>query len=429
MAWTKDRWTSPKRDASGNLVFDQKGNQVRAKNDRWGKGKRWLAVWLDANGDEKSLSFRTKAEADEYGSTQEVDVSRGNYVDPSAGRTLLKDVGERWLGSRSVDPSSAIKYGTAYRLHVEPAFGKRQIKGIKPSEVAEWLTGLDDRFGYSTARTALLVVQGVLDLAVEDELVRKNVAKSKAVPRPAMDSGEEIVAWPDARVTSIIDSHPDVYRPIPVIAAGCGLRAGELYGLALEDFDLDEGLLHIRRQVKKLGEHFVYALPKNDHTRVVPLPEWVASTVRAYVKAHPPRPYSLPWEKPSGRLVTAKLLFRWTDDKHVRARSYDEQIWKPVLSRVGVIPPPVKGKRGRLRYETDRTTGIHQLRHYYASAALGGGVNIKELSVYLGHHDPSYTLQLYAHLETTSYERARKAIDGRMLRLRAVADGPGTDQG
>ncbi|WP_143539435.1 integrase [Saccharopolyspora spinosa] len=96
-------------------------------------------------------------------------------------------------------------------------------------------------------------------------------------------------------------------------------------------------------------------------------------------------------------------------------------MWKPALSAVGVIPKPVKGKRGRKRYATDRESGMHALRHFYASVTLADCVNIKELGEYLGHHDPGFTLRTYAHMLLSSHERARRAIDARMFRPRAVS--------
>ena len=77
----------------------------------------------------------------------------GDYIDPNAGRILFGTVGTRWLRSRIVDPSSAIRYESVYRLHVEPTFGRRQVRSIKPSEITEWLTNLGERFDSSTART------------------------------------------------------------------------------------------------------------------------------------------------------------------------------------------------------------------------------------------------------------------------------------
>ena len=63
---------------------------------------------------------------------------------------------------------------------------------------------------------------------------------------------------------------------------------------------------------------------------------------------------------------------------------------------------------------------MHQLRHYYASVLLAGGVDIRALSEYLGHHDPAFTLRIYAHLMPGSEERARRAIEDALSAARAV---------
>jgi integrase len=60
---------------------------------------------------------------------------------------------------------------------------------------------------------------------------------------------------------------------------------------------------------------------------------------------------------------------------------------------------------------TTRKEGIHQLRHYFASVMLAGGVSVKELAEYLGHADPGFTLRVYAHLLPSSHDRARIVID------------------
>ncbi len=57
------------------------------------------------------------------------------------------------------------------------------------------------------------------------------------------------------------------------------------------------------------------------------------------------------------------------------------------------------------------------LRIFLDPDALEDGVNIKELSEYLGHHDPGFTLQMYTHMLPSSYDRARQAVDRRLERL------------
>lgn len=412
MAHTKDLWFKD--------VKNETGEWVKVRKARHGRGKRWLACWIDPDGHARSKAFHNKREADRHGAAQETDAARGDYLDHKAGEERFSEVGKRWLSSRMVDPSSQIRYASAYRLHVEPTFGRRRVKAIKPSDVQTWLRALSERHAASTVTAAFLVLQGVLDLAVADEAIKRSPAKASIVQRPASRS-EEIEVWSDSQVYGVIDSHPEPYRAIPIIAAGCGLRAGELFGLAAEDIDLEDMTLRVRRQVKRLGKDYVFALPKNDRERTVPLPEWVAATLRRHTAARKPQPYSLPWERPDGKPRTHNLLFRWSDDRHIRQRNYDEQVWKPALAAAAILPAPAKDKRGRKHYVTDRKAGMHALRHYFASVLLADGVSIRDLADFLGHGDPAFTLRIYTHMLPTSHERARAAIDNRLFRPRAVS--------
>jgi integrase len=71
---------------------------------------------------------------------------------------------------------------------------------------------------------------------------------------------------------------------------------------------------------------------------------------------------------------------------------------------------------------------MHALRHFYASALLDAGENIKALSQYLGHTDPGFTLRVYTHLMQSSDGRTRKAVDGVLARIGSASDGPETAQ-
>jgi hypothetical protein len=48
---------------------------------------------------------------------------------------------------------------------------------------------------------------------------------------------------------------------------------------------------------------------------------------------------------------------------------------------------------------------------FYQALLLDGGLSIRAVSEYLGHHDPGFTLRTYAHLMPESEDRARDAID------------------
>lgn len=446
MGFTKDLWTMPEKPAkvvseraairnekcrcgkpAVKVLTVKDGEEIpwcgennRIRNARWGIGKRWLAVWLDPDGRERSKAFKNKTPADLHWQAQETDVERGEYVDPKAGKETFGDVAKRFFASRKVDPSSSVKYESVYRLHVEPKFGTRAVKSLKPSDISSFQTALGERFGPSTVATARLIIVGVLDLALADELVKKNVATNKIVQTIDTEPPARVVAWSDDVVFRIIDAHPELLRTMPIVSATCGLREGELFALSEEDVDYEAGVIHVRRQIKKIGRDHIFGLPKNDTERTIPLPAGTAQALREHIRKHPPEPLSLSWEKVGGPLVSHRILFRWFDGGHIKPRAYSETVWKPAAAAAGVIPEPTKDARGRKRYVTTRKEGTHQLRHYFASVMLADGVNIKELAEYMGHHDASYTLKKYTHLLPDSHDRARSAMDARMFRPRAV---------
>jgi integrase len=118
----------------------------------------------------------------------------------------------------------------------------------------------------------------------------------------ALRSSSDIEVWDDVVVVALADAHPDKLRAIPELAASLGMREGELFGLAEEDFDLDvEKVVRVRRRVKEIGRGFVFALPKNDRERIIPLSDWDIEVIRRHINRSSPRSYTLPWEKPDGK--------------------------------------------------------------------------------------------------------------------------------
>ena len=102
---------------------------------------------------------------------------------------------------------------------------------------------------------------------------------------------------------------PARYRALVTLAAGCGLRQGELFGLAVEDVDFLRGVVHVRRQVKILSNRQVFALPKGRKVRDVPLPRSVAVALSEHLSGCPAVVVELPWETSTGEPVQARLLF------------------------------------------------------------------------------------------------------------------------
>lgn len=57
---------------------------------------------------------------------------------------------------------------------------------------------------------------------------------------------------------------------------------------------------------------------------------------------------------------------------------------------------------------------VHDLRHSFATLALGAGVHPKQVQEMLGHADVSITLDIYSHVTEDMHREAAERI-GRLL--------------
>ncbi|MFD3663416.1 tyrosine-type recombinase/integrase [Streptomyces sp. NPDC058659] len=402
------------------------GRPVRIKTDRYGIGMRYRARYIGPDGTEKSKSFpdRQKRLAEKWLSAIEADMSRGQYIDPSAGRTTFRQYGEKWLNSQTTDHTTRTSVNVHLRLHAFPYIGTRPIDSFRPEHIRDWLKELESALPVSSYRRVIFAsVSAVLAAAVDDELLSKNPCKSRSVRAPAPVE-PRVRPWASDRLFAVRSALPKRYQAMVDIGGGCGLRQGEIFGLAVEHVRYDTGWLHVANQVKVVNGRLVFSPPKRGKERDVPLPRQVARILREHAEEFPPVDVSLPWLKPDGPLVTKRLFFSLTGGGAVRRTDFNTRVWKLALVQAGVIPEPREGER----HQAARKHGMHALRHFYASVLLDSGENIKALSTYLGHSDPGFTLRVYTHLMPSSEGRTRRAVDGMYEAAGVTPDGPQTAQ-
>jgi integrase len=382
--------------------------------------RRWLAMWTDPDGRERSKAFATQKRAITHTSKMAADVERGDYIDPDAGRVLIEPLADKWLDLREVTAGSLDRYRRCWRLHVKPVFGQRAVASVKPSEVAAWSAGMSKQ--PATRALALMILQGVFDLAVADGARRDNPVRAKVVGRPEAPPQLERSGWDAARVRLVARACGD-YEHVPLIIAGLGLRESEGYGLEVGDFDFELDQVHVRRQLVKAERGYALKLPKGGKTRVVPLPKGVTALVK---QAPPTPPVILPWlgedgEQDGVRSVAPLLSLR---GRYIRAVDWARSAWKPALVEAGVIPS-YEG-----RSVTAREHGMHALRHWYSSALQDGGVSLAGVMEFLGHSRKSAPLAVgvYGHVTAQTYDAARQAVDKALFRPRPVtSDGTVTE--
>lgn len=412
----QDRWYKTETDAVGK--------SRRVRTDRYGTGMRYRARYVGPDGTEKSKSFRDKEKrlAEKWLAQVEADMSRGHYVDPRAARTTFREYAERWVRTHTGEINSREAAERRLRLHAYPHIGSRPLGSFKPEHIRAWIAKLEATVPAESHRRIIVgTVSAALSAAVDDGLLGKNPCRARTVQLPKPGS-PRVTPWTAEQVFGVRTALQRHYRAAVDVGAGCGLRQGEIFGLAVDEVDHEGGWLAVGHQLKRIRGKYVFALPKGGKVRDVPLPKAVGKALRDHSEEFPPIDVTLPWRTPDGPLVTKRLLFSGAEGRHVRVSNFNDQHWKPALAAAGIIAEAEEGKR----YPSAREHGMHALRHFYASVLLDAGESIRALSSYLGHSDPGFTLRTYTHLMPSSEGRTRKAVDSLYLASGFHDHGPGT---
>lgn len=411
----EDRWWTKRPDrATGK----------KRKTALYGKGKRWKVAGIPgvrarsfdvAEGPQGAKAWLAKAQAES---------ARGEFVDPRDGRIILSDyVEEHFFPALTNDPSTREHIMYTVRKHVCGPLGATPINAIKVPQLRGWVVYLDKEVGASYANIIWGYLSTILQAAVEDERIPRNYCKSKTV-RPPKVPERPARAWSKERVAAVrAGIKQPRFRVLVDIGVGLGLRQGEALGLAVEDFDEENEVVHVRRQLKVVAGKMVFALPKNGKVRDVPCPPSLFRRVKEHLKQFPAQKVTLPWGNPAPPANekeaeeraprTYELVVTSTRKGPIRRDGWNSWHWKPALVAAGVIPPlPEFKDRGRSRVWTpSREHGFHSLRHTFASVQLDARETVVAVSKWLGHANASITLKVYAHMMPEADGRGRRAMD------------------
>jgi integrase len=393
---------------------------TKAKDGRRRESVRYDVNYREPDGRQRRKAFLKRVDADAFARTVEADKLRGTYLDVDAGKETFGAYADRWIVHTSKDPQTFEIRERMLRLHIKPQIGKVELRKINGSTLRALIASLKVADKY--AADIFGVVSSILTAAVDDKLIASNPAKDASVrrqkPRPPR---RKVIPWPDAWIDMMHTAIQDRYKITVTLGAGLGLRQGEIFGLAVEDVDLVNDLVRVRRQVKLVGKRLTFAPPKarkdDDAPREVPLPKDVRDELAAHLRTFPAKAVTLPWRDPeNGIPVTVHLIVTNRNDSAVSRLAFNPRTWSTARRRAG------------LKIGGEIETGMHGLRHWYASTLLAGGASPVEVSAYLGHSDVGFTLRTYGHLMPSSAERAREAIAAAMANVRKASKDDGNGE-
>jgi integrase len=339
----------------------------------------WIVDYADQDGERHIKTFTRKKDADEHEATVKVDVRSGTRTAPSKSITVAQ-AGDDWIKGVELEKREAATVA-GYRQHAHHI--NQRIGNVKlASLTAPRINTFRDDLLASMSRVMARKVLGSLRSLLRDAQRRGNVAQNVALGVKRIDAdkrsegrlkvGIDIPAPEEIRA---ILAAAKRHRPLLMTAAFTGLRASELRGLRWSDVDLKAGELQVRQRADRYNE---MGEPKSraGH-RVVPLGPLVANTLREWKLACPRGELVFPTV--SGRIVAHSQLVRWLQAA-VRAAGLTDRDGEP------------------------KYTGMHALRHFYASWCInpedrgGQGLPPKVVQERLGHSSIVMTMDTYGHL-------------------------------
>ena len=225
-----------------------------------------------------------------------------------------------------------------------------------------------------TVRNINQVISSAMDMAVRHKLILSNPTEGCELPKV---EHREMKTLPAEQLGAFLREAKEsgVYE-LYYLDLATGLRRGELLGLKWEDIDLQNGIIHVRRQVARVdGE--VKELPlktKNSYRNISISQDAVAMLTE--MEAHRSSDYVFP--SSTGGPISPDSV---------------NNMLHRVLKRAGL--PSIR---------------FHDLRHTFATLALQNGVDIKTVSGMLGHFSAGFTLDTYAHVTTSAQKEAARTM-------------------
>ena len=254
-----------------------------------------------------------------------------------------------------------------------PVFGKSTVNEINRFMVKRFLMKkITDGFASSTVTHMKNAIAGVLNLAIDDEVLSMNPAHNigkifiRQNPKPKIDpfNMDEL-----ATLLDTYQIHFPRHYPLILTLARTGIRFGEGLGLQWKDIDFKGRFINIERSLSK-GR---IETPKSGQSRKVDMSQQLTDTLRELKHHRKIETLKRGWERmPEWVFVT------------LNGEPYHESYIRRMFYRA-------------LKKANLRKIRVHDLRHTYATLRISKGDNIADVSKQLGHHSVKFTMDVYYH--------------------------------
>jgi hypothetical protein len=130
-------------------------------------------------------------------------MTRGQYVDPAAGRMTSQQYARQWLASRTTDVSTITATEPRFRLHAFPHIGSRSISAFQPGHIQAWNKALRNAgLAASYHRVVFANVSAEFGAAVDDGIITRNPCRAGSA-RTSKPDCRKLKPWSHERVFAV----------------------------------------------------------------------------------------------------------------------------------------------------------------------------------------------------------------------------------
>ena len=382
-------WTGESQDKDGRYVYKY--------TDAFGKRKAlysWRLTEADAapKGKRKDLSLREKEKV------LQKEVSDG--IVPDGGNMTVLELVKRYVSQkRGVRHNTEANYKFVINIIAKEPFGQKRIDKVKLSDAKAWLIKLqDDGRGYSTIHTVRGVIRPAFQMAMDDDLIRRNPFEFQLCTVVVNDSvtREAITRKQERQFLDFIknDKHFCRYYDGIYILFHTGLRISEFVGLTIADIDFKNRKINVDHQLqrKRNMEYIIEETKTEAGVRQIPMTDDVYECFQRIV-ANRKKPKVEP-------LSGGRTGFLYLDKNEMPMVALH---WEKYFQHI-------REKYNSIYRVQMPTITPHVCRHTFCSNMAKSGMNPKTFQYIMGHSDISVTLNTYTHVKFEDAEEEMKKV-------------------
>ena len=319
---------------------------------------------------------------------------------PCGGEMTVLDLVKKYVSQKTgVKHNTEANYNFVINIIKKEDFGKKRIDKVKLSDAKGWLIKLQsDGRGYSTIHSVRGVVRPAFQMAVDDDLIRKNpfefqlatVVVNDSVTREALTRKQERAFLKFVKE----DKHFSRYYEGIYILFKTGLWISEFVGLTIADIDLKNGVIDVNHQLqrKRNMEYVIEETKTECGTRLVLMTDEVKKCFRKIIENRK-KPKTEP-------MIDGKVGFLYLDKNDMpMVALHWEKYFQHICEKYNKI----------YKAEMPKVTP-HVCRHTFCSNMAKSGMNPKTLQKIMGHSDIGVTLNTYTHVGFEDIQKEMKKI-------------------